>query len=162
MPKFDTNRMDLRERLVMLNRCAKVVRGGRRFSYAAVMVVGDGQGHVGIGMGKARETPEAIRKGIEQAKKTLQDTEAQVLIDINTQFRNLREAQELLRVAEALQAARREQTREVVNRYTQQAALLKDVLQERSSLAEANSQHKQALLQFATAQASLEKALGGN
>jgi small subunit ribosomal protein S5 len=71
MPKFDTNRMDLRERLVMLNRCAKVVRGGRRFSYAAVMVVGDGQGHVGIGMGKARETPEAIRKGIEQAKKNL-------------------------------------------------------------------------------------------
>jgi small subunit ribosomal protein S5 len=71
MPRFDTNRMDLKERLVMLNRCAKVVRGGRRFSYAAVMVVGDGQGHVGIGMGKARETPEAIRKGIEQAKKNL-------------------------------------------------------------------------------------------
>ena len=54
-----------------LNRCAKVVKGGRRFSYAAVMVVGDGHGHVGIGMGKARETPEAIRKGIEQAKKNL-------------------------------------------------------------------------------------------
>ena len=71
MPRFDTNRMDLKERLVMLNRCAKVVKGGRRFSYAAVMVVGDGQGHVGIGMGKARETPEAIRKGIEQAKKNL-------------------------------------------------------------------------------------------
>jgi small subunit ribosomal protein S5 len=63
--------MDLKERLVMLNRCAKVVKGGRRFSYAAVMVVGDGQGHVGVGMGKARETPEAIRKGIEQAKKNL-------------------------------------------------------------------------------------------
>ena len=71
MPRFDTNRMDLKERLVMLNRCAKVSKGGRRFSYAAVMVVGDGQGHVGIGMGKARETPEAIRKGIEQAKKNL-------------------------------------------------------------------------------------------
>jgi len=63
--------MDLKERLVMLNRCAKVVKGGRRFSYAALMVVGDGQGHVGIGMGKARETPEAIRKGIEQAKKNV-------------------------------------------------------------------------------------------
>lgn len=71
MPRFDLNRMDLKERLVMLNRCSKVVKGGRRFSYAAVMVVGDGQGHVGIGMGKARETPEAIRKGIEQAKKNL-------------------------------------------------------------------------------------------
>jgi small subunit ribosomal protein S5 len=71
MPRFDLNRMDLKERLVMLNRCAKVVKGGRRFSYAAVMVVGDGQGHVGVGMGKARETPEAIRKGIEQAKKNL-------------------------------------------------------------------------------------------
>jgi small subunit ribosomal protein S5 len=63
--------MDLKERLVMLNRCAKVVKGGRRFSYAALMVVGDGQGRVGIGMGKARETPEAIRKGIEQAKRSL-------------------------------------------------------------------------------------------
>jgi small subunit ribosomal protein S5 len=71
MPRFDTNRMDLKERLVMLNRCSKVVKGGRRFSYAALMVVGDSQGHVGIGMGKARETPEAIRKGIEQAKKNL-------------------------------------------------------------------------------------------
>ncbi len=71
MPRFDTNRMELKERLVMLNRCAKVVSGGRRFSYSAIMVVGDGQGHVGIGMGKARETPEAIRKGIEQAKKNL-------------------------------------------------------------------------------------------
>jgi small subunit ribosomal protein S5 len=71
MPRFELNRMDLKERLVMLNRCAKVVKGGRRFSYSAVMVVGDGQGHVGIGMGKARETPEAIRKGIEQAKKNL-------------------------------------------------------------------------------------------
>jgi small subunit ribosomal protein S5 len=71
MQRFDTNRMDLKERLVMLNRCSKVVKGGRRFSYAAVMVVGDGQGHVGVGMGKARETPEAIRKGIEQAKKNL-------------------------------------------------------------------------------------------
>jgi small subunit ribosomal protein S5 len=63
--------MDLKERMVSLNRCSKVVKGGRRFSYAAIMVVGDGQGHVGVGMGKARETPEAIRKGIEQAKKSL-------------------------------------------------------------------------------------------
>ncbi len=71
MPQFDTNRMDIKERMVSLNRCSKVVKGGRRFSYAAIMVVGDGQGHVGVGMGKARETPEAIRKGIEQAKKSM-------------------------------------------------------------------------------------------
>jgi small subunit ribosomal protein S5 len=71
MPRLDLNRMDLKERMVSLNRCSKVVKGGRRFSYAAIMVVGDGQGHVGVGMGKARETPEAIRKGIEQAKKSL-------------------------------------------------------------------------------------------
>lgn len=71
MPRLDTNRLDLKERMVSLNRCSKVVKGGRRFSYAAIMVVGDGQGHVGVGMGKARETPEAIRKGIEQAKKSL-------------------------------------------------------------------------------------------
>ena len=71
MPRLDTNRMDLKERMVSLNRCSKVVKGGRRFSYAAIMVVGDGQGHVGVGMGKARETPEAIRKGIEQAKKSM-------------------------------------------------------------------------------------------
>lgn len=71
MPRLDTNWMDLKERMVSLNRCSKVVKGGRRFSYAAIMVVGDGQGHVGVGMGKARETPEAIRKGIEQAKKSM-------------------------------------------------------------------------------------------
>lgn len=71
MPRLDLNWMDLKERMVSLNRCSKVVKGGRRFSYAAIMVVGDGQGHVGVGMGKARETPEAIRKGIEQAKKSL-------------------------------------------------------------------------------------------
>ncbi len=71
MPRLDTNRMDLKERMVSLNRCSKVVKGGRRFSYAAIMVVGDGQGQVGVGMGKARETPEAIRKGIEQAKKSM-------------------------------------------------------------------------------------------
>ena len=69
--RIDPSQLDLKEKVVYINRVTKVVKGGRNFRFSALVVVGDENGHVGVGMGKSIEIPEAIKKGIEDAKKNL-------------------------------------------------------------------------------------------
>jgi outer membrane protein len=101
-------------------------------------------------------------RALEQAKTAVDDTASQVLLDVNSLFRKLQDAETYLKVAEMPRDAAREKLRVAANQYRQQAALLKDLLNAQSSLAQASDQYRQAVLSYREARASFEKAVGGS
>ena len=86
---IDPDSLDLKDQVVHINRVAKVVKGGKNFSFSALVVVGDGRGNVGFGMGKAKEVPSAIAKGVERAKRSL--------IRVNLRGTSIQDYRELIR-----------------------------------------------------------------
>jgi outer membrane protein TolC len=110
---------------------------------------------------KKRELAEKAR-GVDQAELSLRETESSILIDVDAKFRKLQETRQLLAIGRLTEETAREQLRVVSNRYTAQAALLKDVMRAQSSLSDANYQYQQALLAVWTARADFEKSIGGD
>ena len=110
--------------------------------------------------GKKRREMDEKSKSIEQAKASLTEAESGVLIDVNSRYRKLQQTRQQLRIAQLTQEASREKLRVTTNRYRAEAALLSDVLQTQTSLADANQQVQEALVAFWTARADFEKAIG--
>jgi outer membrane protein TolC len=110
--------------------------------------------------GRKRQELAEKTKSIEQANNGLRETQSQVLIDVDNKFRKLQETRDLMRVTQLAQEAAREKLRVTMNKYKENKALLKDLLEAQASLSEANNQYQQALSSFWTARADFEKALG--
>lgn len=110
--------------------------------------------------GRKKRERNLAQRTIEQSANLTREAETQILLDVNTRFRKLTEARALLRVAQAAQTASTEKLRVATNKFKQESALFKDVLQTQAAVADANHQYQQALLTFLTARADFEKALG--